>query len=189
MVLSHCAHCAVLIMHSPPNWDVTVDLQRRSHFNEATNYDFSVEQRFLCVPFSVGWEEQMINRASFRVSEISDAHADVRVVDFDEKVQWIFVSNEVQCAVWCSVMQCALLQCAVCIIATTVVLNPLPKVPLSAKDVNPVSPLELKAARVFHSGSKMHLWKMCTANAKFTLSKKKGWKLMFACKSSLLKRC
>ena len=41
----------------------------------------------------------MINRASSHVSEISDAHADVRVVDFDEKVQWIFVSNEVQCAV------------------------------------------------------------------------------------------
>ena len=74
-----------------------------------------------------------------------------------------------------SPMKCSVMQCdAVCIIATTVVLNPLPKVPLSAKDVNPVSPLELKAARVFHSGSKMHLWKMCTANAKFTLSKKRG---------------
>ena len=186
MVISH-VQC-ILCTHLPT--EVSLLTYKGNHtLMKPPIFILALNKGFLCVPFSIGWEEQMINRASSHVSEISDAHADVRVVDFDEKVQWIFVSNEVQCAVWCSVMQCALLQCAVCIIATTVVLNPLPKVPLSAKDVNPVSPLELKAARVFHSGSKMHLWKMCTANAKFTLSKKKGWKLMFACKSSLLKRC
>ena len=180
MVLSHCAHCAVRIMHSPPNWGVTVDLQRRSHFNEATNFDFSVEQRFsLCAFFH--WVRRTNDKQS-----IFSCQWDFRCTCRCQGC-WLWWEGSVD---FLSPMKCSVMQCdAVCIIATTVVLNPLPKVPLSAKDVNPVSPLELKAARVFHSGSKMHLWKMCTANAKFTLSKKKGWKLMFACKSSLLKRC